>query len=688
MKIESAQTLDAVLAAIPDVMFLMDGQGRYRDVYAKGKEHLLFAPPEAIIGKSAYDVFDAERAAFFTAAVMKVLATGDEVTIEYPLELQGNTLYFEARIVPVLRQHPEEQFVLVIIREVTTRHEQEQKALLVEKVFADATEGIMIESSGRYVIKVNPAMQKILELGEAELLGKHSHFFSRMLPPDTVEEIARGMDTVGFWHGECEVRLLSQKKKRVWLSISAVTDGEGVITNFLVMATDISEARKSRDQLEYMANHDMLTGLPNRGLLFDRLDHAVAALKRSEKTGALLFMDIDRFKDVNDNYGHHVGDQLLAEVARRLKEGVRAGDTVGRLGGDEFLMIVEEVRHIDEVLAIIQKIRDRFLIPFTMENVAIEVRFSIGVALIPEDGEDAETLVNAADRAMYTVKNGGRDGFEFYAKHLSVLSHEYFRIQCALRQALREEAFEVLYQPQFAIADGRLSGAEALLRCTYDELEAVPVEKLIAIAEESGMICEIGRFVFRSVCVQIAAWRAISVPPVRIAVNLSRRELGSRTLVRTVRESLEQCCVRPCDLEFEITESTLMQSSSDARENISALRGLGCRFSIDDFGTGYSSLSNLKEFNLDKLKIDRMFIDTLETDKDDQVIVSATISMAKKLGLTVLAEGVESAEQGELLKRFGCDEVQGFFYSRPISAKEMTEQLKAVQRDPGLSTVN
>lgn len=677
MKIENAETLDAVVAAIPDVMFLMDGQGRYREVYAKGKEHLLFAPPEAIIGKSAYDVFDAERAAFFTAAVMKVLTTGDDVTIEYSLELQGNMLYFEARIVPVLRPHPEERFVLVIIREVTTRHEQEQKALLVEKVFEDATEGMMIESSDRYVIKVNPALQKILELAEAELLGKHSHFFNRMLPPETVEEIYRGMDTVGFWHGECEVRLLSQKKKLVWLSISAVTDDNGAISNYLVMATDISEVRKSREQLEFMANHDILTGLPNRVLLFDRLEHAVAALKRSGRLGALLFIDIDHFKDVNDNYGHHVGDQLLADGALRLKEAVRASDTIGRLGGDEFLLIIEEVRHIDEVLAVIQKIRELFMYPFTIEAIEIEVRLSIGVALIPEDGEDAESLVNAADRAMYTVKKGGRDGFEFYSKHLSVLSHEYFRLQCGLRQALREAAFEVLYQPQFAIDDGRLSGAEALLRCTYDGIREVPVEKLITIAEESGMIYEIGRFVFRSVCARIADWYALSLPPVRIAVNLSRRELGSPTLVDSVYESLQQYRVRPCDLEFEITESTLMQSSSDARRNIATLRELGCRFSIDDFGTGYSSLSNLKEFNLDKLKIDRMFIDTLETDNDDQVIVSATISMAKKLGLTVLAEGVENVEQLALLKRFGCDEAQGFFYSRPLSAETMTERLRS-----------
>ena len=339
LSIEDAKTLDAIVAAIPDLMFLMDEQGRYRKVYAKGKEHLLFAPAASLIGKSAYDIFDAQQAAFFTEAITRAMRTGEDVTVEYPLSIGEKTLYFEARIVPLVWQQPEAKYVLVIIREMTLRYEQQQKALLVEKVFEDATEGIMIESSGRFVINVNPAMQRILEMDEDEILGKHSEFFNRMLPPDTVREIYRGMETMGFWHGECAITLLSQKKKLAWLSISAVTNDKGAVSNFLVMVTDISEVRKSRDQLEFMANHDILTGLPNRVLLFDRLEHAIAGVKRSDKIGALLFMDIDHFKDVNDNFGHHIGDQLLIDVAQRLKDAVRASDTVGRLGGTSFCLL-------------------------------------------------------------------------------------------------------------------------------------------------------------------------------------------------------------------------------------------------------------------------------------------------------------------------------------------------------------
>ncbi|MEJ2468517.1 MAG: diguanylate cyclase, partial [Campylobacterales bacterium] len=632
---ENSVGLGSIVNAIPDLMFLVDEKGVYRDVFAHGKEHLLFAPPDALLGKTAYDIFDAEHAELFMESMVRAIRQGVDVTLEYPLEIGEQTLFFEARIVPLPPEAPDTlKYALVIIREVTKTHEEAQKARLVEKVFQDATEGMIIENAERYVVKVNPAMLQILEMEETQIMGRHSDYFRPLFQAETVRDIYDSMELFGFWHGEAELKLPSGKAKLAWVSINAVLDEEDAVSNYLIMVTDISEVRKSREQLEFMANHDILTGLPNRVLLFDHLEHAIATIKRTQSMGALLFMDIDNFKEVNDNFGHRIGDLLLIEVAQRLKDAVRSSDTVGRLGGDEFLLIAENVHHIDEVLIIIQKIRALFGMPLVLEGVELEVTLSIGIALIPEDGEDVEVLVSAADQAMYVVKERGRNGFEFYSRHYSLLSHEYFRIQRGIKQAIREEAFVMVYQPQFSITDGRVCGAEALLRCTLDGLRDIPVEKLIAIAEESEAIHEIGRFVFRAVCAQITEWRSLSVMPVRIAMNLSRRELASKTLVESVREHLSRCCVTPPELEFEITESTLMQGRGSARENIEALRKMGCRFSIDDFGTGYSSLSNLKLFNLDKLKIDKMFIDSLISDADDQVIVSATISMAKKLGLT------------------------------------------------------
>ena len=555
------ENLKAVMAALPDVMLLVDEAGIYRDVYAEGKEHLLFAPASEFLGKSAHDIFDAAQADIFLDAVTKVIRTASALRLEYPLEIDSDTLFFEARIVPVDHPRDAKAHALVVIREIT-----------------------------------NIKMRE----------------------------------------------------------------------------------RSSKEQLLFMANHDNLTGLSNRALLFDRLEHAIAAIKRNSRRGALLFMDIDRFKDINDNFGHHVGDRMLIEAAARLNAAVRKSDTVGRLGGDEFLVIAEEIDGIEDVIAFVQKIKERFKRPFIIDDTAFDATLSIGVALIPDDGEDAERLVNAADRAMYVVKQRGGDDVEFYSKEFSIRSHEYFRIQRALRQAIREEALAVVYQPQFSIIDGRLTGAEALVRCTLDALGDVPVEKLISVAEESGTIYEIGAFVFRTVCAQMHQWRALSLTPLRVSINLSGRELGSAKLLERIRESMMTCGIEPCEVEFEITESTLMRSNNEARNNIEVLRALGCRFSIDDFGTGYSSLSNLKEFNVDKLKIDKSFIEALDNDSDDQVIVSATISMAKALGLTVVAEGVETESQVKRLKAFGCDEVQGFLYSRPVTAERMTELLQTL----------
>ncbi len=667
-----------VLDALPDIMFLVDEKGVYRDVFAAGKEQMLYVPREAIVGRRATDIFDAETGRTFLEATGEVIRSGQAKQIEYPMQVGGKKEFYEARIVPTECRCDGLRCVLVIVREVTKRHADDSMARLIEKVFEEATEGIIIEDEDRTVIRVNPAMLRIIGMTEEELIGMRSESLSQRIPEEQANAIREGMESRGYWHGEITFTRGDGQERLGWLSMDAVADGGNRVSHFLIMLTDISEVRRSREQLEYMATHDRLTGLPNRVLLFDRLEHIIAKMERSGGMGALLFLDIDHFKDVNDNFGHQVGDKLLKEVGQRLSDAVRASDTVGRLGGDEFLIILEDLESIDEILVVIQKIRDLFALPVAIDGYEVDARFSIGIALVPDDGGDAEHLINAADRAMYVVKERGRDGFEFYSRDYSKLSHEYFRIQRAIRQAIRDEAFYMVYQPQFSLADGRLTGAEALLRCSIPEMEDVPVAKIISVAEESGAIHEIGKIVLRNVCEQIAQWRMLSLTPIRIAVNLSRRELGSETLVETILTQITRCGIEAGELEFEITESTLMQSGASAHENIGALREMGCRFSIDDFGTGYSSLSNLKEFDLDKLKIDRSFVEKLTTDRNDQIIVSATVSMAKKLGLTVLAEGVETAEQAELLRTFECEEVQGFFYSRPVKSEAMTELLKAI----------
>ena len=673
---KSERRLDAVVSVIPDMIFLMDAEGKYLDLFAEGKEHLLFMPKEEIIGRYIKDLFDRETTSIFLQAIAKAIESGKLNTIEYQLPISGVKEYFEARIMPTGLQESGIDTVVAVVRDVTEQKQQEDQFRLSEIVFEEATEGIMIENSDRIVIRVNPALVRILGIPKEELIGRHSDDFGKVISPQSKQNIIQAMESVGHWHGEIEIQHKEKSPTLGWLTIDTVKNDDGEIKNFVFILTDISEIRYSREKLAYLATHDSLTKLPNRSMLFERLEHAIDSMERSGREGALIFIDVDHFKEINDNYGHRTGDYLLQEIALRLQHATRKNDTVGRLSGDEFLVIVEDTPNIDAILHIIHKIRKLFDSTFHIKDIQIDITVSIGIALFPNDGESAGLLIHAADQAMYNVKKKGGNDYEFYSKEFTILSSEYFRIQSAIKRAIKEDRFSILYQPQFSLTDGSLTGIEALLRCDEEEVRNIPIIQLITIAEESGLISAISHFVLQKSCKQVAEWQKIVSNPLRIAVNLSRRELCEPELVDMIRKNIDVCCLEPLMLEFEITESTLIQSTKAARKNIEILREMGCRFSIDDFGTGYSSLSNLKEFNFDKLKIDKSFIDNIASDEDDKIIVSATITMAQKLGLTVLAEGVENDIQAKVLKSFGCDEVQGYLYSKPVTADIISDLLR------------
>lgn len=565
--------------------------------------------------------------------------------------------------------------MLIKEREALQRHTAGESVF--ESIFKQTSEALIVLDSHHCILFANDAVSRTLGYHQEIFMNKGPDFLLSLLSGENRDAIASALNDQGNWEGEVLIARAGDDAILVWLAVESLHDGQNDETRTLVRFSDISQIERSREQLEYMATHDALTRLPNRVLLFDRLAQSVRSSHRSGTLGALLFIDIDDFKEVNDVFGHHVGDMLLQTIAGRIRDSIRSSDTVGRFGGDEFLLIAENIHHFDEVLIIIQKLREQFEVPLNLNGILLKVTFSIGVAMIPDDGDDAEALVSAADKAMYAVKQKGKDGFEFVKKEHSIISNEYFHIQRWTKNAIRTSAFELVYQPQFSIKDGRVNGVEALLRCKDEHIKDMPIHKIITIAEESGAIYDIGKFVLESVCRQLDEWRDISTTPFHIAINLSRKELGSSRFESSILEGMKRCNLQPAELEFEITESTLMHNGSEARKNIDALRDIGFRFSIDDFGTGYSSLSNLKEFDLDKLKIDKSFIDALDSDVNDQAIVSATISMAKKLGLTVVAEGVETSVQDELLKALECDEVQGYFYSHPVLPDAITDLLRA-----------
>ena len=548
---------------------------------------------------------------------------------------------------------------------------------VLQTVFQEATEGIIIENAQRNVIHVNDAMGRILHTNPDTLLGKHSDFLSSMIDEETKADIYTAMEKRGCWQGEVEIHPSPATTIYCWLTLDAIISEDGTLQNVLIMVTDISELYHSKHQMEYLASYDTLTNLPNRTLLFNQLRQSIAAMERKKSHAMLIFIDIDHFKEFNDNYGHQIGDKVLLSVAKQIQSMCREEDILGRLSGDEFLLISEDIDTQNAMQTIIQKIQSIFKRPQQIANLSLHISVSMGVALYPENGETPEALINAADQAMYSVKKSGRNNYAFYSQEMSNIANEYFFIQNALKDAINSENFTLVYQPQYSMHDHSITGIEVLLRCTHSRISTVPIERLIKIAEETGNIKQISYIVLNMVCDQLYAWniQGIKVPP--LAVNLSRKELYADNLILTIHNALSRYKLHANALELEITESAFLHESDIVIDNIKRLKKLGHTFAIDDYGTGFSSLSNIKTFHFDKLKIDKSFIDNLQTDKEDQVIVSATISMAKKLGLKVIAEGVERQEQVDILKKFGCDIIQGFLYSKPL-VKEDIEKLLVV----------
>ncbi|GGE68530.1 bifunctional diguanylate cyclase/phosphodiesterase [Massilia psychrophila] len=452
--------------------------------------------------------------------------------------------------------------------------------------------------------------------------------------------------------------------------------------------TDISARKLSERRIHHVAQHDVLTGLPNRSLLQDRLSQAIAYSTRCNHPVWVMLIDLDRFKFVNDSMGHKAGDVLLVTVAARLRSALRDTDTVARLSGDEFVVILTE--HEDQKLSVdvVQRLMDSVAQPVILGSKEFFVTCSIGVAVYPLDGAPADSLIEHADIAMYRAKKLGRDNFQFYTPAMNEEAMERVRIESALRCALERDEFVLHYQPQVDLASGEIVGMEALIRWQHPEMGMVAPDRFIGVAEETGLIVQIGAWVMREACRQNRAWHDAGLARLRVAVNLSARQFGATNLVADIRAVLAETGLAPGCLEIELTESLFMSDVSLAVELLHAMKALGVKLSIDDFGTGYSSLSYLSRFPIDVLKIDRSFVAAIARDSNDAAIVASIIALAHNLKLSVIAEGVETAEQLDYLRRRGCDQMQGYFFSRPLPAAEFEQLLRKQCRLPLLATLD
>ncbi|MBA2676963.1 MAG: EAL domain-containing protein, partial [Ktedonobacteraceae bacterium] len=438
--------------------------------------------------------------------------------------------------------------------------------------------------------------------------------------------------------------------------------------------------KKSEEQLVEMshsAQHDVLTNLPNRLLLYDRITHAISFAKRQRKQLAVLFVDLDHFKRINDSLGHAIGDQLLQSVAGRLIASVRRSDTVSRLGGDEFVVLLSQVEHAEDAAFTARKILTALTAPHQIDQTELNINVSIGITTYPGDGKDAQSLMNSADAAMYDAKEHGRNNYQFFKPDLQARVVERQSLEGSLRAALGRHEFLLHYQPKINLKSGEITGVEALLRWMHPDRGLVPPLQFVPIAEECGLILPIGQWVLLEACRQARAWRDLGLRAVPVAVNVSAVEFLAKDFLSGVRAVLNATGVDPNNLELELTESVLMLDAESTIDTLHALKAIGVQLAIDDFGMGYSSFSYLRRFPIDALKIDRSFVREITADQNDAAIVSAMIGIGKSLKQRVIAEGVETPEQLDFLRTQGCGEGQGYYFSRPVAAEQFTELLKS-----------
>jgi diguanylate cyclase (GGDEF)-like protein/PAS domain S-box-containing protein len=653
----------------------------------RNAERLIGMNRDALLGRNLYEIFPAMRDPERLAIYRTVVRTGQPAFLEltHPIfKSEGQPAHYQIQIVKL------QDGIAVTITDVTAsvrRKEDLKQALRFnQSIIACSPFAIVVMDKGGHITRVNPAAEKMLWYQESDLLGEayinlhdpheitqragelSSQFGIEVFPDHHVFRLApeRGLIDEREWN------YIRQDGSRIpiQLVVSALRNDDDSISGFLGISYDLTEKKRADEYIYHIAHHDPLTGLPTRTLLRDRLEIAIERAKRSQDVLAVIMIDLDNFKRVNDSLGHQAGDTVLCEISRRLRACVRKSDTVARMGGDEFVILLPDLRSTTDTQDVCRKLLASVAQPIRIGRHEIIVTASIGIGFFPEC-DDVDALFKNADFAMYSVKSRGRNGLEVYTPDLAMQGLEQLQMESALRNALEGEEFEIVYQPQVSFSSQKMLGVEALLRWHSREFGTVMPATFIPIAEETGLIVPIGEWILMEACKAVAALQTRIGIQCSVAVNISPRQFQQKNFPATVELALLTSGLKPEQLELEITEQLLMVDSEESLEIMQRVRTLGVRFAIDDFGTGFSNMGYITRFAVDRIKIDRSFVSRCDIDGTSRAITAAIIALAHSLDIEVIAEGVESEEQAQMLKEMSCSQAQGYYYSRPLKLADL-----------------
>ena len=674
-----SRRIQGMLQAVDDAVVMIDDHGQIQG-FNPAAEILFGHPAREVVGEDLSLLLPAEDAKTFLDA-FRLRASGGDKALRRRHELRGRRRdgsSFPAQLTQSEVRDGGKRIFTLVIRDVSERKALYSRLAMTEKVLEATSEGVILSDIKGTVLWVNGGFSRISGYSRDEAIGKTTRLLkSGLQGPSFYKAMWDSLENDGEWAGEIWNRRKDGEAYPEWLTIKTIHDENGQPERFVGVFSDISKHKRAQETIRHLTYYDPVTRLPNRYLFQDRLGQAMERARRSDRRVALVLVSLDRFKTINETLGHQVGDALLREVAQRLTASVRGEDTVSRLRGDTFCCVLAELNHTHDANPVINRILDSFMQPFMLNGHEVFSTASLGISMFPLDGGEIDDLLQKAESAVNRSKERAENTYHFYTPEMNANSMERLRLETDLRKAVNRGELILYYQPKVEIETGKLVGAEALVRWRHPEYGMVPPARFIPIAEDTGLILPIGSSVLNQACRQLKAWIDQGLTPVPVAVNLSAHQFRQNDMVASITGVIADAGIPSGLIELELTESSVMRNADSAVMLLNELHGMGLTIAIDDFGTGYSSLSYLKKFPIDRLKVDRSFVQDLGTSQAGEEIVGAIIAMAHSLKMSVIAEGVENGQQLQMLRDLKCEEVQGFYYSRPVPAEEFATFLAA-----------